>query len=90
MKDKFKYVDFATGKDVNPDSIPENTYVVIEQMGNCRICKRHEDLRCGVCWDCQPQVDGKYFGNGVHELWDSKNPSNRWKFNQDFSHPGKE
>ena len=26
--------------------------VVMEQMGNCRICGKYEDLRRGVCFDC--------------------------------------
>jgi hypothetical protein len=33
-----------------------NGYVVTEQMGNCRICGKYEDLRCGVCWDCAMPV----------------------------------
>lgn len=30
----------------------KNGYVIMEQMGNCKICGKHKDLRCGVCWDC--------------------------------------
>ena len=33
-----------------------NGYVVTEQMGNCKICGKYEDLRCGVCWDCAMPV----------------------------------
>jgi hypothetical protein len=29
-----------------------NGYVCQEQMGNCKICGKWEDLRLGVCWDC--------------------------------------
>lgn len=51
-------------------------YVSIAQMGNCRICQRHEDLRCGVCFDCQGQVCGEKVNETTHKLWDRDRPEN--------------
>lgn len=60
----------------------ENIYVAMAQIGPCRICGRETDLRMGACFSCADQVDGKPIQDG-HEVWDSKNPSNRWKVKDD-------
>lgn len=52
-------------------------YVAIDSIGECKICKKQEDLRCGVCYGCAFQVDGEVIENG-HRLWDSVNPDNIW------------
>lgn len=54
------------------------TYYAFEQMGNCRVCGRHEDLRCGSCFSCSPKVSGKRVDGDRHELWETANPQNRW------------
>ena len=57
---------------------PKGTYVSMAEMGYCKVCGEHQDLRMGVCFTCADQVAGKPIPGG-HELWDSKNPSNRWR-----------
>lgn len=57
-------------------------YVSIEQIGNCKICLREKDLRCGVCWDCCDQVSGEKISNTTHKLWDSQNPINVWYYDE--------
>ena len=57
---------------------PEGTYVSMAETGHCKVCGSYEDLRMGACYTCADQVAGKEIQGG-HELWDSKNPSNRWK-----------
>lgn len=60
-------------------NIPElDSFFSVAQWGFCRICHRHQDLRCGSCFKCSPRVAGQKIAGG-HEFWDSKNPSNRWK-----------
>lgn len=57
--------------------LPKNTYVSFAQIGQCQMCGRTEDLRMGACWDCADFADGRPIPGG-HELWDRRNPSNRW------------
>ena len=57
---------------------PEGTYVTMAEMGYCKVCGHHKDLRCGACFTCANQVAGKPIPGG-HELWDKRNPNNRWK-----------
>ncbi len=52
-------------------------YVVREQMGTCKLCGEYRDLRMGVCFQCSDYVSGRKIPGG-HELWDSRNPANRW------------
>lgn len=58
--------------------IPNDAYVAIAQHGTCRVCGGFEDLRCGACFNCSEYVDGHEIPGG-HELWDKRNPENRWK-----------
>ena len=67
--DKHRHVDLS--------HLPAGTYVSMAEWGNCRVCGKYEDLRMGACFLCSNQVDGRKILGG-HELWDSKNPSNRW------------
>jgi hypothetical protein len=57
-------------------------YVSISQIGNCRICQRREDLRCGVCFRCQDQVCGEKVNETTHRLWDRENPRNEWFYSE--------
>ena len=57
---------------------PSDVYVAVETWGDCKVCGRHQDLRMGACYDCADHVSGKPIPGG-HELWDSRNPSNRWQ-----------
>ena len=61
---------------------PADAYVAFAQWGNCKVCGRHQDLRMGACFKCSDQVAGKKIPGG-HELWDSKNPDNRWQVKAD-------
>lgn len=54
-----------------------DAYVCVEQWGDCRVCGNHQDLRCGVCFDCSGKVDGEPIKGG-HRLWERANPSNAW------------
>jgi hypothetical protein len=56
----------------------DKVYVSMAQMGDCRVCGRHEDLRLGACFDCSDKVDGRELSPGTHELWEIDNPDNRW------------
>ena len=57
--------------------LPPNAYVSFAQMGQCRRCGRHADLRLGACRDCADHCDGRPIQGG-YEIWDKGNPSNRW------------
>ena len=57
-------------------------YVSITQMGDCKICGQHKDLRCGACFDCADQVAGEKISDTTHKLWDSKNPTNVWYYSE--------
>lgn len=57
---------------------PDLVYVVMQEIGICRICGSRDDLRMGACFTCSDQVDGRPIPGG-HELWDSKNPMNCWR-----------
>ncbi len=57
-------------------------YVSIVNIGDCRICGSHEDLRCGVCFNCMSQVSGERISPTTHRLWDSKNPRNEWFYSE--------
>lgn len=63
----------------------KDTYVVMQRIGNCNICGKREDLRCGVCWTCQPQVEGEKISPVTHKLWDSKNPTNVWYYSENYN-----
>jgi len=54
-------------------NFPEDSYIVIEQTGNCKICGKYDDLRYGSCFSCSDFVksDGK-------KAWDVRNPMNKW------------
>lgn len=61
----------------------DDIYESFARMGNCMICKRHQDLRAGVCGMCSDRVQGepRHNPNGKligHKLWDSENPDNNW------------
>ncbi len=62
----------------NLSNLPDDTYVSITQVADCKVCKRREDLRCGTCFACSQFVTGKLIPGG-HELWEIDNPRNRWK-----------
>lgn len=62
---------------INLSMFPDDTYVSMAEMGNCRVCGEHDDLRMGACYTCADFVDGKEVPGG-HELWDKRNPENRW------------
>jgi len=57
---------------------PADSYVAISQRGDCKVCGNHKDLRMGACFTCADHVKGQKISRG-HELWDTRNPSNRWK-----------
>ena len=55
-------------------------YEAAEHLGNCMVCRRFDDLRYGVCFDCSDKVDGCALEDGGgHELWERARPENRWK-----------
>lgn len=57
----------------------EIVYEVFERIGDCMICKKREDLRCGACFTCSDQVSGEPLKSGKgHRLWETKNPDNTW------------
>lgn len=62
---------------VDLSNLPADTYVSMAQIGLCRVCGKTEDLRMGACWDCCEFVAGRAMPGG-HELWDKRNPENRW------------
>ena len=57
--------------------LPADTYVAMAQYGNCKVCGALEDLRMGCCFHCCSYVDGRPIPGG-HELWDKRNPGNKW------------
>lgn len=63
--------------DVDLSNFPDDAYVSVAMMGDCRVCGVRQDLRCGACFHCSDQVDGKKIEGG-HLLWDTKNPKNQW------------
>ncbi len=63
---------------IDLSSLPLDTYVSMAQVGDCKVCMRRKDLRCGVCFSCSEHVTGKPIEGG-HELWEIDNPRNRWK-----------
>lgn len=67
----------SDGKHVDLSHLPSDTYVSFAQMGNCKRCGKHEDLRLGACWDCADRCGGRRIPGG-HELWDLDNPDVRW------------
>ena len=70
MSDKAEIIDLTY--------FPKDTYVSMVEMGNCKVCGHYEDLRYGACFDCSEKVSGQKTEGG-HELWETKNPQNRWK-----------
>lgn len=62
-----------------PESKP---YVSIEQWGNCKRCGAHQDLRCGVCFECSDHVRGERISPTTHKLWDADNPQNVWYYSE--------
>ncbi len=63
---------------IDLSALPPNTYVSFAQEGPCRVCGCTKDLRMGSCYDCCEFVDGRPIDGG-HELWDRRNPANRWR-----------
>ncbi len=55
-------------------------YIIRNNMGICRVCGRHDDLRCQVCFDCSSKVKGARTTTG-HMLWERSNPRNSWHVN---------
>jgi len=47
------------------------------QIGDCMVCKKRQDLRCGACFNCLDKVTGKPIKDG-HRLWEKENPDNTW------------
>lgn len=68
--------------EANHPTPEQRTYVVIEQVGDCRICGQRKDLRCGVCFQCSDQVRGERISPTTHRLWDSANPRNEWFYSE--------
>ena len=64
--------------DLDLTGLPKDTYVSMRGDGNCRVCGALKDLRMGCCFPCSEFVEGIEIPGG-HELWDIRNPSNRWK-----------
>lgn len=58
---------------------PNDVYVSMVQMGDCKVCGEYQDLRMGACFGCSEFVDGKKIDLITHELWDSRSPENKWK-----------
>lgn len=56
---------------------PQRTYTIAVRMGECMVCHKTHDLRCGVCFSCADQVDGEPIPHG-HRLWERGNPENTW------------
>lgn len=65
---------------MNHRSLPRlsGVFVSMTEVGTCRLCGERKDLRMGACHGCARYVAGKPIPGG-HELWDSRNTSNRWK-----------
>ena len=57
--------------------LPEDTFVIYEQKGNCKVCGSYDDLRYGSCFEC-----GEYVISDEEEAWDIRNPLNRWSVRQ--------
>jgi hypothetical protein len=55
-----------------------DTYVSISQIGTCKVCGAHKDLRYGCCFPCSEFVEGIETPDG-HEFWDVRNPNVRWQ-----------
>lgn len=53
-------------------------HVAQAQVAMCKRCGFREDLRMGACFQCSDYVGGKSHGDGIHELWDKNNSTNRW------------
>jgi len=60
------------------ESMEETVYFVREQIGVCRLCGKRKYLRCDSCFTCSDFVAGRKIPGG-HELWDKRNPQNRWR-----------
>jgi hypothetical protein len=45
--------------------------------GDCHICGKHDELRCGVCFDCKDRVR---ISNDLITCFDVRNPGNTWPF----------
>jgi hypothetical protein len=59
------------------------TYIAMACFGDCKVCGKHADLRCGACFDCSGKVAGRVVSRGadgteVHQLWPTDAPHNRW------------
>ncbi len=52
--------------------------IALACVAPCKRCGFREDLRMGACFRCADFIKGKDHGDGIHELWDRDNPSNRW------------
>lgn len=54
-------------------------YESFARIGQCMICNKQFDLRCGTCFKCNDKVSGKPLANGKgHVLWETNKPENTW------------
>lgn len=53
-------------------------HLLYASIGPCHRCGFRADLRMGACYECSSMVQGKNHEDGLHELWDRTNPTNRW------------
>lgn len=70
MMEIYKSLDDALRE--YPDS-----YIAFAKMGDCMVCKKYKDLRCGTCMGCGSKVSGEPMKGG-HRLWETSNPENTW------------
>ena len=67
---------------MTPDEIAARPYIVMNNWGNCKVCGKHDDLRCGTCFTCAEFVDGERISRTTHRLWDRRNPQNTWFYSE--------
>ncbi len=54
------------------------TAMIAHYAGRCCVCYQPRELVFGACFDCADSVAGQFLGDGLHKLWDSRQPSNMW------------
>lgn len=54
----------------------------VYMFATCRVCGEKRDLRFGSCHPCSDNVSGQQVMRGVHLLWETDNPSNKWLVNE--------
>lgn len=59
--------------EIDLSKLPADTYVCVEQLGNCKVCGIYDDLRYGSCFKCADYVmsDGE-------QAWDVRKPEIKW------------